>query len=135
MYTTNTGTSTNKHHAGVITPYTVNSETGALGQEITKLFTILRRLTAEGGASFGRVIDGDLRVGELGSWLQPTKADYYLQRLSVLLRQRKTAKVQGIVKRVQDALFGGPVAMMDAGIDDNEDRVQRMGELLANVIV
>ena len=46
------------------------------------MFTILRRLTAEEGASFGKVIDGDLRVVELGSWLQPTKADYYLQRRS-----------------------------------------------------
>ena len=72
---------------------------------------------------------------ELGSWLQPTEADYYLQRLSVLLRQRKTAKVQGIVKRVRDALLGGPVTMVDEGIDDSEDRVQRMGELLANVIM
>ena len=62
---------------GVMTPYTVNSETGALGQEITKLFTTLRRLTAEEGASFGRVIDGDLRVVELGSWLHPTKAGYF----------------------------------------------------------
>jgi len=26
---------------------------------------------------FGRVIDGDLRVTEFGSWLQATKADYY----------------------------------------------------------
>ena len=113
----------------------MNSETGALGQEITKLFTILRRLTAEEGASFGKVIDGDLRVVELGSWLQPTKVDYYLQRLSVLLRQRKTAKVQGIVKRARDALIGGPVTMIDESIDDSEDRVQRMGEQLANVIV
>ena len=72
---------------------------------------------------------------ELGSWLQPTEADYYLQRLSVLLRQRKTAKVQGIVKRARDALLGGPVTMIDEGIDDSEDRVQRMGELLANVIM
>ena len=83
------------------------------------------------------MIDGDLRVVELGNWLQPTKADYYLQRLSVLLRRRKTAKGQGIVKRARDALFGGPVALGDEGIDDSddEDRVQRMGELLANVIV
>ena len=57
------------------------------------------------------MIDGDLRVVKLGSWLQPTKADYYLQRLSVLLRQRKMAK------------------------DDDEDRVQRMGDLLANVVM
>ena len=28
-----------------------------------------------------------------------------------------------------------PVTMMDEGIDDNEDRVQRMGEQLANVIM
>ena len=97
--------------------------------------TILRRLTAEEGASFGKVIDGDLRVVKLGSWLHPTKADYYLQRLPVLLRQRKTAKVQGIVQRARDALFGGPVAMMDEGFDDDEDRVQRIGDLLANVIM
>ena len=44
-------------------------------------------------------------------------------------------KGQRIVQRARDALLGGPVAMMDEGIDDNEDRVQRMGELLANVIV
>ena len=49
----------------------------------------------------------------------------------------KTAKVQGIVQRVRDALFGGPVATMDEGFDDDEDRVQRMGDLqiLANVIM
>ena len=41
---------------------------------------------------------GDLRVAELGSWLRPTKADYYLQRLSVMLRKRTTAKVPGIVQ-------------------------------------
>ena len=81
------------------------------------------------------MIDGDLRVVKLGSWLHPTKADYYLQRLPVLLRQRKTAKVQGIVQRARDALFGGPVAMIDEGFDDDEDRVQRMGDLLANVIM
>ena len=57
------------------------------------------------------------------------KADYYLQRLSVLLRQRKTAKVQGIVQRVRDALFGGPVATMDEGFDDDEDRVSANGGL------
>ena len=42
--------------------------------------------------AFGKVIDGDLHVVELGSWLQPSKVEYYLQRLSVMLRQRKTAK-------------------------------------------
>ena len=70
-----------------------------------------------------------------GSWLQPTKADYYLQRLSVMLRQRKTAKVQGIVQRARDRLLGGPVGMTDEGIDDDEDRVQRMGDLLANIVM
>ena len=62
------------------------------------------------GTAFGKVIDGDFRVVELGSWLQPTKADYYyLQRLSVMLRQRKPAKVyiQGIVQRVRDRLLAG----------------------------
>ena len=52
-----------------------------------------------------------------------------------MVRQRKTAKVQGIVQRARDALFGGPAAMMDEGFDDDEDRVQRMGDLLANVIM
>ena len=120
---------------GDITPYTINTETGALGQELTKLFIVLRRRTAEEKTAFGKVIDGDLRVVELGSWLQPTKADYYLQRLSVMLRQRKTAKVQGIVQRARDRLLGGPVGMTDEGIDDDEDRVQRMGDLLANIVM
>jgi hypothetical protein len=121
---------------GVITPYTINTETGALGQELTKLFTVLRRRTAEESMAFGKVIDGDLRVVEMGSWLQPTKADYYLQRLSVMLRQRKTAKVQGIVQRARDRLPGGPIGSSDEGFDDDEeDRVQRMGDLLANVVM
>ena len=47
----------------------------------------------------------------------------------------RTAKVQGIVKQARDALLGGPVTMIDEGIDVSEDRVQRMGELLANVIM
>ena len=85
--------------------------------------------------AFGKVIDGDLRVVELGSWLQPTKAEYYLQRLSVMLRQRKTAKVQGIVQRARDQLLGGPVGMADECIDEDEDRVQRMGDLLANIVL
>ena len=71
----------------------------------------------------------------MGSWLQPTKADYYLQRLSVMLRQRKTAKVQGIVQRARDRLLGGPVGSPDEGFDDDEDRVQRMGNLLANIVM
>ena len=121
---------------GVITPYTINTETGALGQELTKLFNVLRRRTAEENTAFGKVIDGDLRVVELGSWLQPTKADYYLQRLSVMLRQRKTAKVQGIVQRARDRLMGGPIGSSDEGFDDDdEDRVQRMGDLLANIVM
>ena len=60
----------------------MNSEPGALGQELAKLFTVLRRRIAEEGTVFGKVTDGDLHVVELGSWLQPSKADYYLQRLS-----------------------------------------------------
>ena len=64
---------------------------------------------------------GDLRVAKLGSWLQPTKADYYLQRLSVMLRKRKTAKVQGIVQRARDALIGGPVGTFDEGFEDDEE--------------
>ena len=84
----------------------------------------------------GKVIDGDLRVVKLGSWLQPTKADYYLQRLSVMLRQRKTAKVQGIVQRARDRLMGGPIGSSDEGFDDDDDdRVQRMGDLLANIVM
>jgi len=118
------------------TSYTINTETGALGQELKKLFTVLRRRTAEESMAFGKVIDGDLRVVEMGSWLQPTKADYYLQRLSVMLRQRKTAKVQGIVQRARDRLLGGPIGSSDEGFDDDEeDRVQRMGDLLANIVM
>ena len=87
--------------------------------------------------AFGKVIDGDLRVVEMGSWLQPSKADYYLQRLSVMLRQRKTAKVQGIVQRARNRLLGGPIGSSDEGFDDgdDEDRVQRMGDLLANIVM
>ena len=126
----------NQQTPGVIAPYTINTETGALGQELKKLFTVLRRRTAEESVAFGEVIDGDLRVVEMGSWLQPTKADYYLQRLSVMLRQRKTAKVQGIVQRARDRLLGGPIGSSDEGFDDDEeDRVQRRGDLLANIVM
>ena len=120
---------------GVITPYTINTETGALGQELKKRLTVLRRRTAEEKTAFGKVIDGDLRVVEMGSWLQPTKADYYLQRLSVMLRQRKTAKVQGIAQRARDRLLDGPVGSSDEGFDDDKDRVWRMGDLLANIVM
>ena len=61
------------------------------------------------GTEFGRVVDGDLRMAEFGSWLQPTKADCCMQRLSVLHRRRKTAKVRGIVPRARNAMAGGPV--------------------------
>jgi len=56
---------------------------------------------------------------EFDSWLQPTTADDYMQRLSVLYRRRKTAKVQGIVKR---ALAGGPVDGSDHTDDDLDAR-------------
>ena len=77
---------------------------------------------------------GDLRVAELGSWLRPTKADYYLQRLSVMLRKRKTAKLQGIVQWARDALMGRLVGTFDAGFEDDEDCVQCIGDMLANII-
>ena len=52
-----------------------------------------------------------------------------------MLRQRKTAKVQGIVQRARDRLLGGPVGTSDDGFDDDEDRVQRVGDLLANIVM
>ena len=52
-----------------------------------------------------------------------------------MLRQRKAAKVQGIVQRARDRLLGRPLGMADEGIDDDEDRVQRMGDLLANIVM
>ena len=79
---------------GVITPFTINTETGALGKDLQKLFIVLRQLTAGEGTEFGRTVGGDLCMAECGSWLQPTKADYYMQRLSVR-RRRKSAKVKG----------------------------------------
>ena len=54
-------------------------------------------------------------ITEFDSWLQPTTADDYMQRLSVLYRRRKTAKVQGIVKR---ALLAGWAV-------DGSDHIQR----------
>ena len=63
------------------------------------------------------ITTGDLRVAALGSWLQPTNADCYLQRLPVMLRKRKTAKVQGIVQRARDALMGGPVGTFEEGFN------------------
>jgi hypothetical protein len=119
---------------GVITPLTINPETGAFGQDLSKLFIVLRQLTSEDGQAFGKVTTGDLRVAELGSWLQPTKGDYYLQRLSVLIRKRMTAKVRGIVQRARDALLGGPNGTFDEGFEGDEDRVERMGDMLANII-
>ena len=78
----------------------------------------------------GRVIDGDLRVTEFGSWLQPTKADYYLQRLSVTHRRRKTAKVQGAVRRARDALLDGGIERTDDSADDLDARVEMMAHEL-----
>ena len=72
---------------------------------------------AEEGTEFGRIVGGDLRMAEFGSWLQPTKADYCLQSLSVLHRRRKTAKVNGVVQRARSALIGG-----SAGSNDDTDR-------------
>ena len=47
-----------------------------------------------------------------------------------------TVGVAPAAERARDALPGGPVTMIDEGIDVSEDRVQqRMGELLANVIM
>ena len=62
-----------------------------LGKDLIKLFKILRQRTAQGGTSFGRVIDGDLRVTEFGSWLQPT----YLQRLSVTHGDARPPRCRG----------------------------------------
>jgi len=45
--------------------------------------------------------------------VQPTRGDYYLQRMSVLIRKRMTAKVRGIVQRARDALLGGPNGTFD----------------------
>ena len=45
---------------GVITPFTINFETGALGKDLKKLFIVLRQLTTEEGTEFGKVVDGDL---------------------------------------------------------------------------
>ena len=52
---------------GVITPVTINTETGALGKDLHKLFIVLRQLTAEEGTEFGRIVGGDLRMAEFGS--------------------------------------------------------------------
>ena len=78
---------------------------------------------------------GDLRAAELGSWLQPTKADYYLQRLSVLHRNRKTAKVQGIVQRTRDAQLGEPSRAHQGGvdIDQEEERVRIMAQQFSHI--
>ena len=42
---------------------------------------------------------------------------------------------QGIVQRARDALVSGPVGMFDEGFEDDEDQVQRMGDMLANIII
>jgi hypothetical protein len=118
---------------GVITPFTINTETGALGKDLQKLFIVLRQLTAEEGTEFGRIVGGDLRMAEFGSWLQPTKADYYMQRLSVLHRRRKSAKVKGIVQRARSALTGGPVSNADHVDGDLEARVAIAGQGLRNI--
>ena len=120
---------------GVITPFTINTETGALGKDLKKLFIVLRQLTAEEGTEFGRIVGGDLRsrMAEFGSWLQPTKADCYMQRLSVLHRRRKSAKVKGIVQRARSALTGGPVSDADHADGDLEARVAIAGQGLRNI--
>ena len=41
---------------GVITPF--NTETGALGKDLQKLFFVLRQRTAEEGTEFGRIVGG-----------------------------------------------------------------------------
>ena len=40
---------------GAITPFTINTETGALGKDVKKLSIVLRQLTSEEGTEFGRV--------------------------------------------------------------------------------
>ena len=92
-------------------------ETGAIGKNFKNFFNVLRQRTRDQGLAFGKAVDGDLRMVEFGSWLQPTKADYYLQRLSVLHRQCKTAKVLGSVQRARDALYGAPMQFHDEGVD------------------
>ena len=45
---------------GVVTPFTINSETGALGKDLQKLFIVLRQLmiTTREGTELGKVVDG-----------------------------------------------------------------------------
>ena len=52
------------------------------------------------------MFDGDIRAAESGSWLQPTIADYYLQRLPVLHRQTKAASVLTSIARARSVLHG-----------------------------
>ena len=107
----------NQTAPGDITPFTTSLETGAIGKNFKNFFNVLRQRTRDQGLAFGKAVDGDLRMVEFGSWLQPTKADYYLQRLSVLHRQCKTAKVLGSVQRARDALYGAPMQFHDEGVD------------------
>ena len=112
----------------LITPCTQHRDR-SLGKDLIKLFKVLRQRTAQGGASFGRVIDGDLRVTEFGSWLQHTKADYYLQRLSVThptSDARPTAKAQRAVRRARDALLGEGIVRTDDSTDDLDARMEMM---------
>lgn len=72
-------------------------------------------------------------MAEFSSWLQPTKADYYTQRLSVLHRRRKSANATGIVKRARSALTGGPVGGADHSDRDLEARFAIAGQGLHNI--
>ena len=45
-----------------------------------------------------------------------------------------TAKVRGIVQRTRDVLLGGPNGTFDEGFEGEDDRVERMGDMLANII-
>ena len=61
-------------------PALTNQQVSVVAVNNSVLIT-LHSADSEPPSAFGKVIDGDLRVVELGSWLQPTKAEYYLQRL------------------------------------------------------
>ena len=56
-----------------------------------------------------------------------------MQRLSVLHRRRKTAKVQGIVQRARNAMAGGPVGGADHTDGDLDARVEIAGQTLRNI--
>ena len=51
-----------------------------------------------------------------------------MQRLSVLHRRRKSAKVKGIVQRARSALTGGPAGGDDQADGDLEARVTIAGQ-------